>query len=208
MAQKTSIPKKFRNKEFTFINNLANGKEEDRTLKLFPKNVGFARKAQDEEVILVVRRHWIAYLAHVLLALIVLIVPLVLLLVTHKISDTYGGTTLYLGLFVVSVVISANILVTAFMQWYYNVSIITDKKIVALTVANVFQHDYIEILWRKVQDVSHDSVGPLSSMLDLGNMYIDTAGEGVDLTLTFVPCPRDVQDVIDNLVELTHKGKL
>lgn len=208
MAQKTSIPKKFRNKDFTFINTLANGGGGGKALKLFPKNVGFARKTQDEEAILVVRKHWIAYITHVLLALVIPIIPLVLLFAIRNMSDTYGGTTLYLGLFVVSVVISVNILVTAFMQWYYNVAIITDKRIVALKVVSVFQHDYIEILWRKVQDVSHDSVGPLHSMFDIGNMYIDTAGEGVDLTLPFLPSPRDVQDVIDNLVELAHKGRL
>jgi membrane protein YdbS with pleckstrin-like domain len=77
-----------------------------------------------------------------------------------------------------------------------------------LRVVSIFQHKYTEILWRKIQDVSHDSIGPLSSIFDIGNVYLDTAGEGVDLVLKFVPQPRDVQDVIDNLIDLAHKGKL
>jgi hypothetical protein len=56
--------------------------------------------------------------------------------------------------------------------------------------------------------VSHDSIGFLSSIFDIGNIYLDTAGAGVDLILRYVPKPRDVQDVIDNLVDLAHKGKL
>ena len=99
-------------------------------------------------------------------------------------------------------------MVTALVQWFYNVSVITDKRILSLNVVNIFQHKYTEILWTKIQDVSHDSIGPLSSILDIGNVYIDTAGEGVDLILKFVPRPRDVQDVIDNLVDLAHKGEL
>ena len=208
MAQKTNIPKKFRDKEFTFVETLTNGKGDDNTFKLFPKNVKFVRKDNDEEVILVVRRHWIAYVTHIFLALIVPLVPLVLLFLTNSATNEYGKTTIYLGLFVTAVVISVNIIVTALMQWYYNVAIITDKRVVALDVVSVFQHKYTEILWRKIQDVSHDSIGPLSSVFDIGNIYIDTAGEGIDLTLKFIPRPRDVQDVIDNLVDLAHRGRI
>jgi hypothetical protein len=207
MAQKTDIPKKFRDEKFSFIENIANDKHEDFTFKLFPKDIKFVRKDDDEDIILVTRRHWIAYVTHIFLALIIPLIPLVLIFVTRG-NVNLGKTSAYLGLFVASIVISLNILVTALMQWYYNVSIITDKRIVSLNLVSVFQHSYTEILWRKIQDVSHDSIGPLSSIFDIGNMYIDTAGEGIDLTLKFVPRPRDVQDVIDNLVDLAHRGRL
>jgi hypothetical protein len=208
MATKTSVPKKFRDKEFTFVETLTNGKGEDSTFKLFPKNVKFVRKDEDEDVILVVRRHWIAYVTHILLAFVIPLIPLILLFVISGSESALGKTTLYLGLFVASIIIALNIVVTALMQWYYNVAIITDKRVVALDVVNVFQHKYTEILWRKIQDVSHDSVGPLSSVFDIGNIYIDTAGEGIDLTLKFIPRPRDVQDVVDNLVDLAHRGRI
>ena len=208
MAQKTNIPKKFRNKEFTFVENIVNGKNEDHNFKIFPKDVKFVRKDKDEEVILVVRKHWIAYVTHILLACFVPLVPMILLILTSNSSTNFGKTTTYIGLFVATLIISVNIIVTALVQWYYNVSVITDKRIVSLNMVNVFQHDFTEILWRKIQDVSHDSVGPLSSIFDIGNIYIDTAGEGIDLTLKFVPRPRDVQDVIDNLVDLAHRGRL
>lgn len=207
MAQKTNIPKKFRDEKFSFIENIVNAKPEDFTFKLFPKDVKFVRKDEDEDIILVTRRHWIAYVTHIFLALIIPIVPLILLLLTGG-NENLGKTTAYLGLLVAGIIISINILVTALIQWYYNVSIITDKRIVSLNVVSIFQHSYTEILWRKIQDVSHDSIGPLSSIFDIGNIYIDTAGEGIDLTLKFVPRPRDVQDVIDNLVDLAHRGRL
>ncbi len=208
MAQKTNIPKKFRDKEFTFIDTIVNGKSEDHNFKIFPKDVKFVRKDKDEEVILVVRKHWIAYVTHIALACFVPLVPMIILILASNSSTNFGKTSTYIGLFVATLIISVNIIVTALVQWYYNVSIITDKRIVSLDMVNVFQHTYTEILWRKIQDVSHDSVGPLSSIFDIGNIYIDTAGEGIDLTLKFVPRPRDVQDVIDNLVDLAHRGRL
>lgn len=208
MDSKNSIPKKFRDKKFTFVESVVEPLEKEKSLEFFPKDVKFVRKEKDEEIILVTRRHWIAYITHILIALVIPIIPIVLLFFSSNNPNIYGKTTIYIGLFIASIVISINILVTALVQWFYNVSVITDKRILSLHVVNIFQHKYTEILWTKIQDVSHDSIGALSSLFDIGNVYIDTAGEGVDLTLKFVPRPRDVQDVIDNLVDLAHKGEL
>ncbi len=208
MAQKTDIPKKFRDKKFTFVDTVADQLKKEKNVSLFPKDVKFVRQEKDEEIILVTRKHWIAYAPHLVMALFVLIIPLFLLLITSGTNAHFGKPTIYLGLFVASIVVSVNILVTVLIQWYYNVSIITDKRILSLTVHSIFHHSYTEILWTKIQDVSHDSIGFLSSIFDIGNIYLDTAGAGVDLILRYVPKPRDVQDVIDNLVDLAHKGKL
>lgn len=207
MAQKTNIPKKFRDKKYAFVRKLVEETKEDRTIKFFPQGVRFDRKEQDEEVILVTRKHWTAFVTHLFTALFLPIIPIVLLILSSN-NEAYGKGTIYLGLFVASLVISMNIIVTALIQWYYNVSIITDKRILALKVVTIFHHTYTEILWRKIQDVGHDTVGPFSYLFDVGNLYIDTAGEGIDLTLTYVPKPRDVQDVINNLVDLAHNGEL
>ena len=206
MAQRSKIPRKFRDKKFTFVEKIVQHEEDDKTLNFFPKDVKFVRKEKDEEIILVTRKHWIAYATHILIAFFLPLVPIILLVLNS--NNTFGKSSTYIGLFVATIVISVNIIVTALIQWYYNVSIITDKRIVSMKVSSIVQHKYTEILWRKIQDVSHDSIGALSSIFDIGNVYIDTAGEGIDLTLTFVPKPRDVQDVIDNLVDLAHRGKL
>jgi membrane protein YdbS with pleckstrin-like domain len=142
------------------------------------------------------------------LAIAVLIIAIALLVISSNAPDIYGKSTTYLGLFVASLVVSINILVTALIQWYYNISIITDKRVLSLKVTGIFDHSYTEILWRKIQDVSHDSVGVLSSVFDIGNIYLDTAGEGVDLTLKFVSEPRNIQEAINNLVDLAHNGEL
>jgi hypothetical protein len=207
MAQKTDIPRKFRDKKFSFIESLTDSFKQDRNIDIFPPNVRFDRKEKDEEIIMITRKHWVAYFTHILLAFFIPLLPIVLLVISSN-SDIYGKSTVYLGLFVASVVISINIVVTAIVQWYYNISIITDKRILCLKVNSIFQHSYTEILWRKIQDVSHDSIGVLSSIFDIGNVYLDTAGEGIDLTLKFVPKPRDVQEVINNLVDLAHNGEL
>ncbi len=207
MAQKTDIPRKFRDKKFSFIESLTDSFKQDRNIDVFPPNVRFDRKEKDEEIIMITRKHWVAYFTHILLAFFIPMLPIALLIISSN-SELYGKSTIYLGLFIASIVIAINIIVTAIVQWYYNISIITGKRILCLKVNSIFQHSYTEILWRKIQDVSHDSIGVLSSIFDIGNVYLDTAGEGIDLTVKFVPQPRDVQEVINNLVDLAHNGEL
>lgn len=208
MAHKTDIPKKFRNKKFSFLKGVTEVFDQDSNIEIFPKNVNFDRKEQDEEVILVTRKHWIAYATHFLLAIFLPIVPIFLLIISSNNMSLYGKPTIYIGLLIASLVISVNIIATAIIQWYYNISIITDKRILSLKVVSIFHHKYTEIIWKKIQDVGHDSVGALSSFFDIGNIYIDTAGEGIDLILKYIPKPRDVQEVINNLVDLAHNGDL
>lgn len=205
MAQKTDIPKKFREEKFSFVKKIAEETKEDRSIKLFPQDIKFDRKEHDEEVIMVTRKHWTAFFAYIVVALVFPLVPTLFLILSN---DALGNTTTYIGFFIASIVISINVLITAILQWYYSVAIITDKRILSLKVLSVFHHSYTEILWRKIQDVGHDTIGPFSYIFDVGNLYIDTAGEGIDLTLTFIPKPRDVQDIINNLVDLAHNGEL
>lgn len=206
MAQKTDIPRKFKDKRYSFLERVAQAGESD-SFKLFPKRVNFVRKEKDEDVILVVRKHRIRYVPHLFFAFVIVVVPIFLLFMTRSNQDLYGKTTIYWGLLVVCSVISINIVVTAIIQWFYNVAIITDRRIVALKVVNVFQHSYTEILWRNIQDVSHDTFGFVSYLIDIGNIYIDTAGKGMDLTLRYLPRPRDIQNVIANLVDLAQKSR-
>jgi hypothetical protein len=208
MAQKTNIPRKFRDKKFSFVKDLLDSFDKDKNIDIFPPNVRFDRKEREEEIIMIMRRHWVAYLPHVVLAIAVLMIAIVLLIISSNAPNIYGKSTIYLGLFAASLVVSINIIVTALIQWYYNISIITDKRILSLKVSGIFGHSYTEILWKKIQDVSHDSIGVLSSIFDIGNIYLDTAGEGVDLTLKFASEPRNKQETINSLVDLAQNGEL
>jgi hypothetical protein len=60
MAQKTDIPRKFRDKKFSFIESLTDSFKQDRNIDIFPPNVRFDRKEKDEEIIMITRKHWVA----------------------------------------------------------------------------------------------------------------------------------------------------
>mgnify|MGYP000874296895 CR=1 FL=1 len=204
-----NIPKKFRSTDKSFINKLAveSNSFHGSSFLPFPKNVDFYGKDSDEDVVLIVRSHWIAYLPSILLALLVMVIPVIFLILSAN-YPFIGSPVLYTGMLVVAVVIAINIVITTILRWFYTVNIITDQRIVVIEMNNAFSHKYSEAQLEKIEDVTHQTLGFIGTFFDVGNVYIDTAGHGVDFTLKTLPRPRDVQDVINDLLEMKQKGEI
>jgi hypothetical protein len=204
-----NLPKKFRSTDKSFINKLAveSNSFHGSSFLPFPKNVDFYGKDSDEDIVLIVRSHWIAYVPSILLALLVMVIPVIFLILSAN-YPFIGSPVLYTGMLVVAVVIAINIVITTILRWFYTVNIITDQRIVVIEMNNAFSHKYSEAQLEKIEDVTHQTLGFIGTFFDVGNVYIDTAGHGVDFTLKTLPRPRDVQDVINDLLEMKQKGEI
>lgn len=204
-----NIPKKFRSVDKSFISKLAMGGNQlhGSSFLPFPKGVDFYGKDTDEDIVLIVRSHWIAYLPSILLAILILIIPIVFLAISFS-YPLIGSPVLYTGVLVLAGAISINVFITTVLRWYYTVNIITDQRIVVIEMSNAFSHTYSEAQLEKIEDVTHKNVGWLSTFFDIGDVLIDTAGHGIDFHLKTLPRPRDVQDVLNDLLEMKQKGEI
>ncbi len=206
---KSRIPKKFSNVDKTFVNRLL--KDEDRsifsTFSVFPKKLNFYGKEPEEEIILVVRSHWIAYVPGIIFALLFLILPILITYLSREIH-IFDSSEIYIGMIIVGFMLSVNILVTTILKWYYTVNIITDQRIVVVRMDNAFYHSYSEAQLEKIEDVSHRPIGIWSNIFDVGDVDIDTAGHEVDFHLKTLPKPRELQDILNDLLEMKQKGKI
>jgi hypothetical protein len=206
---KRTIPEKFQNVEKSFIQKILSEEEQSpfSSFQAFPKRYNFYGKDPGEEVVLVVRTHWIAFLPHLLTVLLLLVLPILLFVLSGG-NPFLGSPTLYLGVIILSFAIASSVVVTAIVKWYYTVSIVTDKRIVVMNVANVFIHTYSEAQLEKVEDITHKHVGVLGNFLNVGDVLVDTAGHEIDFSLRLLPRPRDLQDVMNDLLVLKQKGKI
>ncbi len=201
------IPKKFLRSNKSFIDRVYEEEKKIRfsSFSAFPKKISFYGRDKDEEVVLIVRRHWIAYAPDLFITLLVLLLPLILL----SLSLTFpilGTPILYTGMFVLSVGVACTLLLTTFLKWYYTIHIVTDQRIVVVKMNNAFFNSYSEAQLEKIEDITHQHVGLLGTFFDVGNLDIDTAGHGVDFELTMIPKPRDMQDILNDLLEIKQKG--
>ena len=207
--KRKDIPRKFSKVNSSFMNRLYSGENMSPLTKfsVFPKKLDFYSKDPGEDVVLLVRIHWIAYVTSFLLVLLFLFLPVIFIAISANLNSSVSAP-LYVGIFVAGVLIALNIFVTTILKWYYSVIVVTDRRVVVVKLQNAFFHSYSEAQLDKIEDVTHTTAGFIGNVFDVGNLDIDTAGHEIDFRLKFLPRPRELQDVINDLVDMKKKGEI
>lgn len=203
------IPKKFAKVDKSFVKKLRLEEEHGplTSFIVFPKEVDFYGKDNDEDIVLIVRTHWVAFVPHMIFVLLLLLIPLLLLALSFQIT-VLGSVVLHIGILVMCLALAFNVAVTTILKWYYTVNIITDQRIVVIRMENAFYHSYAEAQLEKIENVTHTNVGIISTLFDVGDVKIETAGHGVDFSMKTLPRPRELQDVINDLLEMKQGGHI
>ena len=201
--ESNKIPKKFRNLKRSFMENIT--LKNDHSFKSFPKGLKFHGQEQEEQVILIIRSHWIVYVPQILLAILVLVLPWVLGAIAPVI---FKSVAIFLSLLITSLLTGASILVSAIVKWYYNVDMITDQRVVDLDFPNIMAHTMSEAQLEHIEDVTQKQLGLLGSIFDVGTVYIQTAGSNQNIEFTNIPRPRDVQEILSDLLESKENGEI
>ncbi len=206
---KRNIPKKFQKSNRSFIDRvyLESEKSSLNNMSAFPKDISFYGKDSDEDIVLVVRAHWIAYLPDFFIILLVLLSPILLLFLSRS-YPLIGTQVLYIGMIILSIGVAFTLLLSTLLKWYYTVNIITDQRIVVIKMDNAFHHSYAEAQLEKIEDMTHHHLGFIGTFFDVGDVQIDTAGHGVDFVLRMLPRPREMQDILNDLLEMKQKGDI
>ncbi len=197
------IPKKFRKLDKSFLEPLQ--KKNNGFFSSFPEGLTFQGKEKDENVILVIRSHWVVYTPFILVALIVLLLPLFFGFIMSGLSE---NMVLFLALFTSCLTISLTIVTYSFMRWFYNVNMVTDKRIIDLDFTSVVSHHLSEVRLRKIEDITYKQAGVLGSVFDIGTIYFQTAGATASIEFDNISRPRDVQNILYELLDSRKRGKI
>jgi uncharacterized membrane protein YdbT with pleckstrin-like domain len=103
-------------------------------------------------------------------------------------------------------VASFGFFLTVFLQWYFNIFIVTDKRIIDIDFLYLLYKKFAEAQLFRIQDVSFRTGGIMATMFNFGDVLIQTAGELPNFVFEKVPRPSDVVHIISDLTE-TEKGK-
>jgi membrane protein YdbS with pleckstrin-like domain len=197
------IPKKFRKFRKSFLDPLQ--KRNNSFFNSFPRDLTFQGKEKDENVVLVVRSHWIVYLPFLFVAIVILLLPLVFEIVLSSFSE---NMVLFLALFVSCLTVSLTIIMYSFVRWFYDVNIITDRRVIDLDFTSVVSHSFSEARLTRIEDVTHKQKGIIGSIFDIGTVYFQTAGATARIEFDSIPRPRDVQNIMYNLLESKKRGEI
>ncbi len=155
-----------------------------------------------EVVLMELRRHWFIFLVELLpfavLALLPLTLPkLEMLLGTYvnlpTITFTDPTTRFLLGGWWLLMWCGA---FNRFTDYYLDAWVITSERIVDISQKGFFNRSVSSLLLNRIQDVTVSAKGILVSLLDIGNIQVQTAGAVERFHMRGIPHPALVRDAI------------
>lgn len=177
--------------------------------RAFPADVEFIGQDTNEQIVLVVRQHVVMFVKPFLITIgLVLVMILSIILTSEFLLEP--GQVLYLsiGVALFCILLSITVLFSAFIRWFYTVSVITTQRVVDMDFNNLIHHTFVEAQLEKIERVFHESTTLWSSVFDYGNVFVQTAGMSKPLSLMNITRPRDISDTIYDLLELKQKGEI
>ena len=156
-----------------------------------------------EHVVLEARKHWFLFLGELLPYAILIVLPFALpkLLVLAPPMAQYASVFDYhtvlgragLGVWLLIWWTSAW---GAFTRYFLNAWVLTNMRIVNIKQRRYFYRAVSSLFLSRVQDVTTDVNGVLSSILGIGDIKVQTAGEDVEFMMKGIPHPEKMRDVI------------
>lgn len=162
-----------------------------------------------EHVVMEVRKHWLLFLSELLPYAIMAVLPFALpkLLVLAPPLAPFASYFDYhtvvaravLGVFLLSIWTMAW---GTFTRYFLNAWVLTNMRIVTIKQRRFFSREVSSLFLNRVQDVTTDVVGILSSLLNIGDIKVQTAGEDVEFVMHGIPHPEMLRDIILRYVSL------
>lgn len=152
----------------------------------------------NETVLLAIRKHWYVFAGPMSRFILLLLAPPLALVLTPLFypnlirSEFRPIINFFLSVYVMGLESYA------FMRWldyYLDVWIITDQRIIDIEQRGLFNRQTSEIAIERVQNVTVEVAGLIPTMLKFGNIKIQTAGEG-EFTISQVPNLDQARELI------------
>ncbi len=178
-------------------------------MKLFNRS-HFNEIIEKEKIIKIIHRHWFDIFQQFLIIVAVMTVLVSGFFIFPGIFAGSNNPNFYSLLIFLESVFALLIWVYAFLIWvdyYLDMWIITSEKIVNIEQKGLFLRAVSELKYNKIQDVTVDVRGFFPTILNYGDVQIQTAGEQGKFLFRHVPDPYGIKNIIMDLQKQQEKGK-
>jgi len=86
-----------------------------------------------------------------------------------------------------------------FLSWFFNMTIITDERIVDIDFVNLTSKKVSDADLDKIQDVSFTNAGAIGTIFNYGDVLVQTAAEVSEFIFERVPDPAEVAKILQRL---------
>lgn len=158
---------------------------------------------QGEQVVRETRKHWLLFVLELLPFAILAVIPFALPnLITYAPPLAPFAERIDYGDPVQRAVLGIWLLLVwtgawgAFTRYFLNAWVLTTNRIVNIKQRAFWSRSVSSLMLPRVQDVTTDVHGVLSSLLNIGDIKVQSAGEDVEFVMAGIPRPEEMRDLI------------
>ena len=164
------------------------------------QNWFFEGKEEEEDVVLVLHRHWFILSIKISLVIIFTFLPFIALVVFSSIIVNYKLIEIFSFLWVTYYLFLWFWLFYVITMYTLDNWIVTTKRVIDSLQNGFFNRRVAELQLNKIQDVSYRVAGLMATFFNYGIVEIQTAGKDNKFFFEQVPNPQRVKDIIMELV--------
>ena len=172
----------------------------------------FPNQKSDEKIFVFTRRHFIDFLPTVIVFIFLLLIPIVFIAMTWSGSFEFGEfNTTYVRDFIILISLLywltlEVILITSWINFYYNVLVVSNERVVEIAQNGLFSHEVVELVFAQIEDVTTSTKGFLSTIFGVGDIEIQTAGTQRNFFVKKVPHAQLIIEIIHSLDQQAKVG--
>lgn len=164
---------------------------------------------KNEYIVFFLRRHWLVLIPLILGGIIVLLLPVAgYVILKMRMPDVLTNEAQYaLAVMEGSIffLFAWLFIFQNFIDWYLDVWIVTNQRIINIEQHGLFGRTMSELRLYNVQDVTSATIGFLQSMLNYGNVTIQTASEKRQFEFEEIAHP---DRIAKRILELAHESNV
>ncbi len=163
-----------------------------------PQNCRYQGQDGDEEIILLLRAHPITNLSWIILAVLVFLLPILApkAAAFYRLDFPFVPANFSLVLLIINYLLVLVMVFEGFLGWYFNVNILTNKKIVDIDFNSILSKNIDLALLRDVQECNSHLNGILGMIFNFGDVYVQTAASNETIDFKKVPHPDLSSDIV------------
>lgn len=173
-----------------------------------PENIKFENQESDEKIELFLRAHWIVNSSWIITSIFLTILPLILVQLDLQFNLNLLSTIppqLIFGALIIYFMLIIAFVIENFLFWYFNADIVTNKHIVDINFYSLLSREITEVGLEDIEIISRKAGGILDSLLNFGDVSIETAAEQKNILFHKVSNP---DFIVDKIQDLREKRKL
>ena len=164
------------------------------------QNWFFEGKEEEEDVVLVLHRHWLILISKVSFIVVSALLPFILLIVLSPFIIKYNLISILSFAWISYYLLLWFWLFYAITMYTLDNWVVTTKRVIDSLQSGFFNRKVSELHLEKIQDVSYKVSGLIPTFFNYGSVEIQTAGKELKFLFEQVPNPQRIKDVIMELI--------